>query len=81
MINVLKGWLYMLLLFVTSTFGVIFMAGPILPIFFINPKLFRLIFDQFLGLWEYNTAVSTIKVAFYFIRQYVLWCDYVNFER
>jgi hypothetical protein len=56
-----KGILFGVSLLLTSLLGVLCFSGPLLPIFFLYPPLYRYLFDFFLAGWLHNTAVSACK--------------------
>ena len=60
----LRGIFSIIMLLLSSLFGVFVYGGCFLPLFFVNPKLFRYFFDRMIGTWEYLCVVS---IFFYFL--------------
>ena len=59
----IRGIFVVFMLFWSSFFGAIFVGGTLLPVFFLRPQLYRVLFDFMVGSWECYTAVSILSVS------------------
>ncbi|PAV81695.1 hypothetical protein WR25_04728 [Diploscapter pachys] len=46
-----RGWLFAAFIFFSALFGIAVIVTPLLPLIFVNPKLWRKILDRLVGLW------------------------------
>jgi len=56
-VNRLKGFLFLVLLFLSSFLGSLVFGGFLLPIFFLRPAVYRHLYDYMIGLWLWFAAV------------------------
>ncbi len=59
MLHKVKGFLFAVLVYLSSSLGIIFFAGWCLPIVFFSRRLFRAVMDFHVGFWFNYAAVST----------------------
>jgi len=68
----LKGFTFLILLFLSSFFGTLVFGGFLLPVFFFRPSVLRHLYDYMMGLWlwfaavRYFYSVSTDKRFMFF---------------
>jgi len=58
LVNKLKGFIFLVLVFVSSLLGSLVFGGFLLPVFFLRPALYRHLYDYMIGLWLWFAAVS-----------------------
>lgn len=70
---IVKNVIFVLLLFLSTYLGSIFILLPITPIFYLNHGLWRRWVDKIVGFWELLPVVSLkfICCYFYFIFNFV----------
>jgi len=55
--NKFKGFIFLVLLFLSSFLGSLVFGGFLLPIFFLHPAVYRHLYDYMIGLWLWFAAV------------------------
>lgn len=60
----LNGVIFVLLLFLSSLLGSIFILFPFIPLGFLLPKTFRFLADRFVGYWTTFPAVSFVDFIY-----------------
>jgi len=63
-VNKLKGFMFLVLLFVSSLFGSLVFGGFLLPVFFLRPATYRHLYDYMIGLWLWFAAVRLFSDFF-----------------
>jgi len=56
-VNKFKGFIFFVLLFLSSFLGSLVFGGFLLPIFFLRPAAYRQLYDYMIGLWLWFAAV------------------------
>jgi hypothetical protein len=59
--NFIGGLFFVILMFLTTFFGAIFMMGPTLPLLFFKPSWFRYVSDKLMGTWLGLPVVSILN--------------------
>jgi len=62
LVNKLKGFMFLVLLFLSSFLGSIVFGGFLLPVFFVRPAVYRRLYDYMIGLWLWFAAVRIFCV-------------------
>jgi len=62
-VNKLKGFMFLVLLFLSSFLGSLVFGGFLLPVFFLRPSVFRHLYDYMIGLWLWFAAVRLFLFA------------------
>jgi len=78
LVNKLKGFLFLVLLFVSSLLGSLVFGGFLLPVFFLHPAVFRHLYDYMIGLWLWFAAVRLFCV---FINPHLFLPFYLFYAR
>ena len=69
----LKGFVFLVLLFLSSFLGSLVFGGFTLPLFFLRPAVYRYFYDYMIGLWMWFAAVRFF--ASFDTRQHII-CVY-----
>ena len=56
--GVISGLLFSVMMYLSSFFGVVYLAGPFLPLMFFNGRMYRKMFDYALHTWLILPGVS-----------------------
>lgn len=56
--NTFGGFLYLMILFLTASIGVVLIMAPLLPLMILYPYTYRKIMDNLMGLWLILPVVS-----------------------
>ena len=59
-LNKFKGFIFFVLLFLSSFFGTLVFGGFLLPVFFLHPAVYRHFYDCMIGLWLWFAAVRIL---------------------
>lgn len=69
-----KALVFMLVLLLTSAVGTLCVNGLLMPLLLFRPRLYRLLFDLFIGLWEWQASVSASRMYFDMFSLPVCFC-------
>jgi len=61
LVSKLKGFMFFVLLFISSFLGSLVFGGFLLPVFFIRPAIYRHLYDYMIGLWLWFAAVRLFR--------------------
>jgi len=61
-VNKFKGFIFLVLVFLSSFLGSLVFGGFLLPIFFFRPAVYRHLYDYMIGLWLWFAAVRLFSI-------------------